>query len=61
MCSSFECHEESGQVGVSRRVWVRVNAVNSSGVRVEKACCHIVRRGFSEMGSVGEEMWEMGE
>ncbi len=35
---------------------MRVNAVNSAGVRVEKACCHIARRGFLEMESVGEEM-----
>ncbi len=40
---------------------MRVNAVNSAGVRFEKACCHIVRRGFSDMESVGEEMSEIGE
>ncbi len=26
---------------------MRANAANSSGVRVEKACCHIARRGLS--------------
>ena len=47
VCSSSEWHEGSGQVGVSRRVWVRVKVVNSSGVRVVKACCHMARREFS--------------
>ncbi len=35
---------------------MRVNAVHSAGVRVDKSCCHIARRGFSEMESFGEEM-----
>ena len=56
VCISSECPEESGQFGVSRRVWVRVNAVNSAGVRLERACCHIVRMGFSDMGGGVEEM-----
>ena len=61
VCSSSECPEESGQVGVSRAVWVCVNAVNSAGVRFERACCHISRMGFSDMGSVVEEMLWIGE
>ena len=52
VCSNSECHEGSGQVGVSRRVWVLVKAVTSSGVRVENACCHLVRRGLSDVGFV---------
>ncbi len=50
VCSSSEWPEGSGQVGVSRRVWVRVKEVNSSGVRVESACCHIARRGLLGVG-----------
>ena len=52
VCSSSDCPEEFGHVGVSRAVWVRVNAVNSVGVSSERARCHISRMGFSEMGSV---------
>jgi hypothetical protein len=54
VCSNSECPEGSRQVGVSRRVWLRVKAVNSSGVRVEKACCHMVSRGLSGVGFGGE-------
>ena len=54
VCRSSECPEGSGQVGVSRRVWVRVKAVNSAGVRVENACCHMVRRGLSGVWFGGE-------
>ena len=61
VCSSSECLEEFRQVGVSRAVWVRVNAENSAGVRFERACCHISRMGFSDMGSVVEEMLWIGE
>jgi hypothetical protein len=56
VCSSSDCPEEFGHVGVSRAVWVSVNAVNSVGVRFERACCHISRMGFSDMGSVVGEM-----
>ena len=56
VCSSSKCPEESGQFGVSRRVWVCVNAVNSAGVRLERACCHIARMGFSDMGGGVKEM-----
>ncbi len=56
VCSSSDCPEESGHVGVSRAVWVCVNAVNSVGVRFERACCHISKMGFSDMGSVVGEM-----
>ena len=56
VCSSSDCPEESRHVGVSRVVWVRVNAVNYVGVRFERACCHISRMGFSDMGSVVGEM-----
>ena len=61
VCRSSDCPEESGHVGVSRAVWVCVNAVNSAGVRFERACCHISRMGFSDMGSVVEEMLWIGE
>ncbi len=54
VCSNLECSEGSRQVGVSRRVLVRGKAVNSSGVGVENACCHIVRRGLSGVGFGGE-------
>ncbi len=47
VCSNIECPLGSRQVGNSKRVWVRVNAASSSGDRVEKACCHIARRGLS--------------
>ena len=42
------------------RVWVRVKAVNSSGVRVENACSHIVRRGLSGVGFGGEAACDGG-
>ena len=35
---------------------MRVNAVNSAGVKLERACCHIARMGFSDMGGGVEEM-----
>ncbi len=54
VCSSSECPEGSGQVGVSRKVWVCVKVVNSAGVRVENACCHMVRRGLSSVWFGGE-------
>ncbi len=38
-----------------------VNVVNSAGVRFEKACCHIVRRGFYDVRGVKEEVSEIGE
>ncbi len=47
VCSSSACLEGSGHAGVSIRVWECVNAVNSSGDKVKKACCHIVRIGLS--------------
>ena len=47
VCSSSECPEGSGHSGVSMSVWVCVKVVNSSGVRVRKACCHISSIGFS--------------
>ena len=33
---------------------MRVKAVNSAGVRVENACCHMVRRGLSGVWFGGE-------
>ena len=53
VCSNSECPEGSGQVGVSNMDWVCVKAVNSSGDRVENACCHIARRGLSGVGFSG--------
>ncbi len=47
MCSSSECPEGSGHTGVSIWVWECVNAVNSSGDKARKACCHISRIGLS--------------
>ena len=47
MCSSSECPEGSGHAGVSIWVGECVNAVNSSGDKVKKACCHIARIGLS--------------
>ena len=47
MCSSSECHEESGHAGVSIWVCECVNAVNSSDDKVRKACCHIASIGLS--------------
>ncbi len=47
MCSSSECLEGLGHDGVSIWVWECVNAVNSSGDKVKKACCHIARIGLS--------------
>ena len=47
MCSSSECSEGSGHAGVSICVWECVNAVNFSGDKVKKACCHIARIGLS--------------
>ena len=38
MCSNSECPEGSGHAGVSIRVWECVNAVNSSGNKVSRAC-----------------------
>ena len=29
---------------------MRVNAVNSAGVKLERARCHIARMGFSDVG-----------
>jgi len=50
----------SGHDGVSIWVWECVNAVNSSGDKVRKACCHIARIGLSVIvdgwGSVLEEV-----
>ena len=43
MCSSSECPEGSGHAGVSIWVCECVNAVNYSGDKARKACCHIVR------------------
>ena len=37
----------SGHAGVPNSNWWCVNAVNSSGDRVSKACCHIERIGLS--------------
>ncbi len=51
VCSNSECLEGSGQA--SNMDWVCVKAVNSSGDRVENACCHIARRGLSGVGFSG--------
>jgi len=61
VCSNSECYEGSGHVGVSIWVWECVNAVNSSGNKVNKACCHVARIGLSVVvvgwrGSVLEEL-----
>ena len=49
-----------GQDGVSIWVWVCVSAVNSSGDKVRKTCCHIARIGLSVVavgwGGVLEEV-----
>ncbi len=47
MCSNSECPKGSGHAWVSIWAWECVNAVNSSGNNVRKACCHIERIGFS--------------
>jgi hypothetical protein len=44
----------SGDAGVSIWVWKCVNAVNSSGNKVSKACCHIERIGLSGVMDGGE-------
>ncbi len=54
VCSSSEWHEGSGQLGASNLDWMCVKAVNSSGDRVENACCHTARRGLSGVGFRGK-------
>ena len=61
MCSISECLEGSGHAGDSIWFWECVTAVNSSGDKVRKACCHIARIGLSVFvfgwrGSVLEEL-----
>ena len=47
MCSSSECPEGLGYAGICIWVCECVYAVNSSGDKVRKACCHIVSIGLS--------------
>ena len=35
---------------------MRVNAVNSAGVKLERACCHVAIMVFSDVGGGVEEM-----